>query len=100
MIVSVGVLTTLGLVLADRKITFDREEQLATESLYRMRASLEEAFHKRLTLLVSLEAFVKSHPDLDLTNPSENQSFQNYFERFTDSLDQQVRAHRAIQGRY
>ncbi len=90
MIVSVGVLTTLGLVLADRKIAFDREEQLATESLYRMRASLEESFYKRLTLLVSLEAFVKSHPDLDLTDPVDKQSFQGYFERFTASLDQQV----------
>lgn len=86
----IGLCTTLGLMLADRRITLDKEEQLAIENLYRMRTSLEEAIFNRLTLVIALEAFVQSHAELDLTNPSDQQILTNHFESFANSLDLQV----------
>ncbi len=89
-VVTLGLLTTAGLVLANRKITLKQEEQLALESLLRVRASLEQSIYERLTLVVALEAFVQSHTDSDQDNPQERQIFQTQFDHFTTSLSEQV----------
>lgn len=87
---STGLLSTLSLVLIDYRLTLDQEELLATENLYRVRASLEKAFYKRLTLVVSLKAFVESHQNLDWRVPANQKFIQEHFEAFTISLNQQV----------
>jgi len=91
LIVGVGLSATAGLVYADRQIMIEREQELATETLYRVRSSFEEAFYRRFTVLVSLEALVQSFRDpLDLTDPDQERTFRTRFERFTIALNQQV----------
>ena len=85
-----GMLATCGLMTLERKITFNQEEKLAVESLSSVRAALEESLYKRFTLVVSLEALVQSHLDLNQIDSLDKDLFQKQFARFTNSLDNQV----------
>jgi len=89
----VGLLTTTGLIIAERKISFDRREQLAAESLYRVRASVEESLYKRINLIVALEAFVQSHAKdaTKLDSPEQEAEFREHFHQFATSLDYRIK---------
>jgi len=90
MLVFLGLVATVSLVIVDRRNTLTREQQLAEASLYRVRASLEQSLAKRLTLVMLLEALIKSDPNLNLDDPRSDAQFRQRFANFTTSIEQHV----------
>lgn len=88
---SLGCLTTIATAIADRQILIQKEEELAITTLSSVRSSLEQNLYQRLSIVTALEAFVKSLTNIELLDPlSREQVFQQEFDQFTQSLDNQV----------
>lgn len=71
----------------------DIEEQRANSAnniLQKYAASLQSSLDHRLFALDSLNAFLHSYAELDLSNPAEEQQFRHHFNQFANELHHSV----------
>jgi signal transduction histidine kinase/CheY-like chemotaxis protein len=84
LVFGVGGMATLLLVVGDRQLAYKTQAQFANESVARVRASLEQAFYRRFSLVSALEALTVSHLNVP---PDE---FQTIFDNFVAPLQEKI----------
>lgn len=89
-ILLLGTSFTTGLVYFEYQGFKKQRAQAADSTLQKYASALQSSLDQRLFTLDSLDAFVQSYSQLDLTRPTQEKQFQKHFDKFGNQLHQSV----------
>lgn len=89
-ILIIGLFLTTTLVVFEYQSITKQRAQAADSTLQKYASALQSSLDKRLYTLDSLNAFVHSYSQLDLTRPAQEVQFQTHFDKYGKQLHQSI----------